>query len=214
MSTTVIQKIKEAPVIPVFYHDDIAYCKEVLSKCYQGGIRVFEFVNRGPLALENFELLMAFKKEHYPDLFLGIGTIKSASQVDSFAALGAEFIVSPIIDATVVEAAKKHNLYWIPGCMTPTEVALAESLGADLVKLFPGDILGPSFLKSIKPLFPSLKFMPTGGVDTTESSIKQWREAGVYAVGLGSKLFLAPSLDANNEDWLQDRVRNMLIFWN
>jgi len=212
MDVTVINKINQAPVIPVFYHDDIAYCKEILAKCYQGGIRVFEFVNRGAFALKNFELLMAFKKEHYSDMLLGIGTIKQAKQVDEFAALGAEFIVSPIIDAAVVDAAKKHNLYWIPGCMTPTEIALAESLGADLVKIFPGDVLGTTFLKSIKPLFPGLKFMPTGGVDTTEDSIKQWRQAGVYAVGLGSKLFAVPSDHEENDNWLQDRVCQTLKY--
>ncbi|MFZ4863658.1 bifunctional 4-hydroxy-2-oxoglutarate aldolase/2-dehydro-3-deoxy-phosphogluconate aldolase [Sphingobacterium sp. Mn56C] len=212
MQTTIIDKIKAAPVIPVFYHDDLEYCKAVLSQSYAGGIRVFEFVNRGAAALRNFEALMAFKQAHYPDLALGIGTIKNAQQVADFAALGAEFIVSPIIDAAVVAAAKAHSLYWIPGCMTPTEIAFAESLGADLVKLFPGDVLGPQFLKAIKPLFPNLKFMPTGGVDVTELSIKSWRDAGVFAVGLGSKLFAAPESTALNDSWLQDRVSKVLHF--
>ncbi|WP_293914489.1 MULTISPECIES: bifunctional 4-hydroxy-2-oxoglutarate aldolase/2-dehydro-3-deoxy-phosphogluconate aldolase [unclassified Sphingobacterium] len=208
----VLKLIGDSPVIPVYYNDNIDSCIDVLTKCYKGGIRVFEFVNRGVNAKENFKQLLAFKNEHFPDLKLGIGTIKTGEQAKEFIALGAEFIVSPIIKKKIAEITAKHGLLWIPGCMTPTEIAKAEELGTPLVKLFPGDSLGPNFLKAIKPLFPELKFMPTGGVDTTEENICTWRQAGVYAVGLGSKLFSPPS-DGSGEDWLSERCQ-LLLKWS
>jgi 2-dehydro-3-deoxyphosphogluconate aldolase/(4S)-4-hydroxy-2-oxoglutarate aldolase len=206
-----LKHIQEAPVIPVYYHDDIQQCIDILKKCYTGGIRVFEFVNRGQYALDNFKQLLAYKQEHMPDLKLGIGTIKTGQQAETFAKIGAEFIVSPIVKKKVAQVASHHNLLWIPGCMTPTEIAKAEELGAQLVKLFPGDTLGPKFLKAISPLFRDLKFMPTGGVDTTEESIRSWKEAGVFSVGLGSKLFAAPTVD-ENEQWLEERC-TLLLKW-
>ena len=208
----VLKLIGGNPVIPVYYNDNIDSCKDVLTKCYKGGIRVFEFVNRGVNARENFKQLLTFKSEHFPDLKLGIGTIKTGEQAKEFIALGAEFIVSPIIKKKIAEITAKHGLLWIPGCMTPTEIAKAEELGASLVKLFPGDSLGPNFLKAIKPLFPDLKFMPTGGVDTTEENIRTWKQAGIYAVGLGSKLF-SPPADESGEDWLSERCK-LLLKWS
>jgi 2-dehydro-3-deoxyphosphogluconate aldolase/(4S)-4-hydroxy-2-oxoglutarate aldolase len=207
----VLDVIEKYPVIPVYYNDDPNHCIDVVKKCYSGGIRVFEFVNRGAKALENFKILLDYKNQYFPDLKLGIGTIKTAQQAKYFAEAGTEFLVSPIIKKEIAEVAKAYNLEWIPGCMTPTEIALAEELEVKLVKLFPGDTLGPNFLKAIKPLFPNLKFMPTGGVDTTEISIKTWRQAGVFSVGLGSKLFASPSEDSN-ENWLEDRCTQLLAW--
>lgn len=207
----ILEIIGKYPVIPVYYNDDPQQCIDVVKKCYAGGIRVFEFVNRGVKALENFKILLDYKNEHLPDLKLGIGTIKTAQQAIDFAEAGTEFLVSPIIKKEIAEVAKNYNLEWIPGCMTPTEIALAEELEVKLVKLFPGDTLGSNFLKAIKPLFPNLKFMPTGGVDTTESSITTWRQAGVYSVGLGSKLFAPPS-DSADENWLENRCTQLLAW--
>ena len=204
----VLTKIAAHPVIPVYYNDDPAVCLEVLKACYEGGIRVFEFVNRGDKAAENFQFLMDYKKIYLPDLFLGIGTIKNAAQAQQYVNSGADFIVSPIVDAKIADVTLARGKLWIPGCMTPTEIAVAESLGAPLVKLFPGDTLGPGFLKSIKPLFPELKFMPTGGVDVSEESLRSWFDAGVLAVGMGSKLFSAPT-DATDYAWLSARVAHL-----
>ena len=205
----ILNVIEKYPVIPVYYNDDPKECIDVVKRCYAGGIRVFEFVNRGAKALENFKILLEYKNENLPDLKLGIGTIKTAQQAKEFAEAGTEFLVSPIIKRDIAEVAKAYNLEWIPGCMTPTEIALAEELEVKLVKLFPGDTLGPNFLKAIKPLFPNLKFMPTGGVDTTELSISTWRQAGVFSVGLGSKLFAAPT-DSTVENWLEERCTQLL----
>ncbi|MCA5004483.1 bifunctional 4-hydroxy-2-oxoglutarate aldolase/2-dehydro-3-deoxy-phosphogluconate aldolase [Sphingobacterium bovistauri] len=207
----ILDIIEKYPVIPVYYNDDPQECIDVVKKCYAGGIRVFEFVNRGAKALENFRILLDYKNQFLPDLKLGIGTIKTAQQAVEFAEAGTEFLVSPIIKREIAEVAKSYHLEWIPGCMTPTEIALAEELEVKLVKLFPGDTLGPNFLKAIKPLFPNLKFMPTGGVDTTELSITTWRQAGVYSVGLGSKLFAAPS-DSTEVNWLENRCSQLLTW--
>lgn len=185
----IIQKIEAYPVIPVFYHDDLETCKQVLKACYNGGIRVFEFVNRGPQAEPNFKALYEYKQQEMPDLTLGIGTIMDTDAAERFLALGAEFLVSPIFIASIAKVAEANHCLWIPGCMTPTEIANAMFAGCNFVKLFPGETLGTGFLKGIKPLFPSMKFMPTGGVDVAEDNIKSWFAAGVSSVGMGSKLF-------------------------
>lgn len=190
MKEEIIKEIIRNPVLPVFYDDDVNTCIQALQSCYEGGIRVFEFVNRGAEAEQNFKALRNYKEEHFPDLKLGIGTIMHADDAERFIELGADFLVSPIFSESVANSAKNNNTLWIPGCMTPTEIADAQLADCTFVKLFPGDTLGPGFLKSIKPIFPNLRFMPTGGVDCTQESINKWFEAGVSAVGLGSKLFV------------------------
>ncbi|MCL7988874.1 bifunctional 4-hydroxy-2-oxoglutarate aldolase/2-dehydro-3-deoxy-phosphogluconate aldolase [Sphingobacterium sp. lm-10] len=202
--------IQQYPAIPVYYHDDPQTCIEVLQACYKGGIRIFEFVNRGPEAKTNFKALLAYKNEHFPYMALGIGTIKTAHEAKDFLALGAEFIVSPIVSADIAQETLAKGYDWIPGCMTPTEITLAESLGASLIKLFPGDALGPKFVKAIKPLFPNLHFMPTGGVDVEKENIDGWFNAGVFSVGLGSKLFQKPNNSDDGYQWLIDRVSTLM----
>ncbi len=209
-----ISSIEQYPVIPVYYHDDPEVCSSVLKACYEGGIRIFEFTNRGANAAENFSILMKLRDEQYPDLQLGIGTIKTADQAGTFLEKGADFVVSPIVKAEIAEAVQKENKLWIPGCMTPTEISLAEELGATLIKLFPGDILGPAYLKSIKPLFPDLKFMPTGGVELTHESISSWLNAGVSAIGFGSKLFARPDSETPGFAWLSSRCQELLKMVN
>jgi len=204
----ILAQIEKYPVIPVFYHDDMEHCKNILKRAYHGGIRVFEFVNRGAAAKENFAALIAYKKEQFPDLVLGIGTIKSQKEASDFIRLGAEFIVSPIIKEEIAEVTLAKNILWIPGCMTPTEITLAEDLGAPLVKLFPGDTLGPNYLKAIKPLFPHTKFMPTGGVSLEANNLQDWFKSGVTAVGLGSKLFEAQK-EQEDDQWLENRVKSV-----
>lgn len=205
----ILDHILAYPVLPVYYHDDIQTCMEVVNACYQGGIRVFEFVNRGEKAPENFAQLLAFQKQNWPDLLLGIGTIKTAAMASAYVEMGARFIVSPVVKADIAAVTLKRDVLWVPGCMTPTEISLAEDLGAPLVKLFPGDTLGAGFLKSIKPLFPTMRFMPTGGVNPTEESISGWFDAGVNAVGLGSKLFAKPA-DTTGYDWLVERCSHLM----
>jgi len=206
-----LQQIKKYPVIPVYYHDDLQVCLDTVKACYVGGIRVFEFVNRGSQALTNFKELKAFRDAHLPELYLGIGTIKSAKQAEDYLALGADFIVSPIVKAEIAAITLNNDVLWIPGCMTPTEISLAEDLGAPLVKLFPGSTLGPDFLKAINPLFPEMRFMPTGGVNPDEASIAKWFSAGVTAVGMGSKLFEKPA-NVTDYQWLTDKCKQVMQY--
>lgn len=204
-----LDHILKYPVLPVYYNDDIQTCVEVVNACYAGGIRVFEFVNRGKRAPENFSQLLAYQRENWPDLLLGIGTIKTAAVATTYIEMGAEFIVSPVVKQEIADVTLKRGILWVPGCMTPTEISMAEDLGAPLVKLFPGDMLGTGFLKSVKPLFPAMRFMPTGGVNPTEESISGWFDAGVSAVGLGSRLFAKPE-GATGFEWLADRSRALM----
>jgi len=197
------------PVLPVYYHDDPQTCIDVVNACYEGGIRVFEFVNRGANALENFRQLLEYRNARLPELKLGIGTIKDAATATQYLKTGADFIVSPVVKAEIAEVTLAQNVLWIPGCMTPTEISLAEDLGAPLVKLFPGDTLGTKFLKAIKPLFPTMRFMPTGGVSPDKQNISDWFEAGVSAVGMGSKLFAQPD-DAADYGWLAGRASDLM----
>ncbi|MGY4385805.1 2-dehydro-3-deoxyphosphogluconate aldolase/(4S)-4-hydroxy-2-oxoglutarate aldolase [Pedobacter sp. UYP24] len=208
MNNTILEHIVQNPVIPVYYNDDEATCIDILISCYQGGIRVFEFTDRGVNALTNFKAMLNYRDKHLPGLILGIGTIKTAEKAEQYINLNADFIVSPIVKPEIAAITAKHNVFWIPGCMTPTEISVADELGAQLIKLFPGDVLGAGFLKAIKPLFPSLKFMPTGGVSLEDQNVNNWLKAGATALGLGSKLFDQPA-DAVGYDWLSKRCREL-----
>jgi 2-dehydro-3-deoxyphosphogluconate aldolase/(4S)-4-hydroxy-2-oxoglutarate aldolase len=204
----ILDQIISHPVIPVYYNDDSETCLAIMSACYDGGIRVFEFTARGEMAVENFKILQQKRDADFPDLLLGIGTIKTADQAKAYIQLNADFIVSPIVSKDLAEVTRQNQVFWIPGCMTPSEIALAEELGATLVKLFPGNLLGTSFLKAIKPLFPNLQFMPTGGIDLSPEVITGWLQAGVTALGFGSVLFSQPS-ETDGYTWLTDRCKKI-----
>jgi 2-dehydro-3-deoxyphosphogluconate aldolase/(4S)-4-hydroxy-2-oxoglutarate aldolase len=184
----VLQSILDKGLLPLFYHDSGETSLEVIRALYRAGIRAVEYTNRGVHALENFKLLKKTLAAETPDLHLGIGTVKTAEEAKAFIAAGADLIVSPIVNPEVGALAQQAGLLWIPGCMTPTEIHLAQTLRADVIKLFPANILGPEFLSSIRELFPGQQFIPTGGVDLDQQNISGWFKAGVCAVGMGSKL--------------------------
>jgi 2-dehydro-3-deoxyphosphogluconate aldolase / (4S)-4-hydroxy-2-oxoglutarate aldolase len=184
----IIEQIKKQRVLPLFYHDDTEVCVSVTRALYEAGIRVIEFTNRGKAAMDNFKAMHAAKKDGMSDLLLAVGTIRTADQAKSFIDAGADFLISPVFDADVCDMAYMHKVLWLPGCMTPTEIHVAENAGCKLVKLFPGNVLGPGFVSAIKELFPKMDFMPTGGVEVTEENIGAWFGSGVCAVGLGSKM--------------------------
>lgn len=177
------------PLVPVFYHPDIATCKTVLQAAYDGGVRVFEFTNRGENALEVFSGLVKYAAEHCPDLVLGIGTIATGESAQQFIDAGAAFVVQPFTTPEVGEVCRKNGIPWIPGTMTVTEIQQATTLGAEMVKIFPGNILGSAYIKALRGPLPKVKIMVTGGVEPTEASLEEWFSAGVNAVGLGSQLF-------------------------
>ncbi|GAB3876497.1 bifunctional 4-hydroxy-2-oxoglutarate aldolase/2-dehydro-3-deoxy-phosphogluconate aldolase [Hymenobacter segetis] len=177
------------PVVPVFYHADAAYTQRILQACYTGGIRVFEFVNRGEKALSVFTELQDFVAQQCPEMILGIGTIYKAAEAEQFIAAGAEFVVQPLATAEVAEVCRAHDIPWLPGAMTPTEIYNASELGAAVVKIFPGNLVGPDYVKALRGPMPHTKLMVTGGVEPTEASLSAWFGAGVNAVGMGSQLF-------------------------
>lgn len=184
----IIYQVKQQGILPLFYHDEAAVCLAVTRALYDAGIRVIEFTNRGAGALKNFKTLVQAKKESMKDLLLAVGTIRTAEQATRFMDAEADFLISPVFDADVADEAYLAKMLWIPGCMTPTEIHVAQNAGCKLVKLFPGNVLGPSFVSGIKELFPGMDFMPTGGVEVSRENIGEWFKAGVCAVGLGSKL--------------------------
>jgi 2-dehydro-3-deoxyphosphogluconate aldolase/(4S)-4-hydroxy-2-oxoglutarate aldolase len=177
------------PVVPVFYHADAAYAQRILQACYAGGIRVFEFVNRGEQALDVFRQLQPFVAEKCPDMVLGIGTIYKAADAEKFIAAGAQFVVQPLATAEVAEVCKAHGIPWLPGALTPTEIYNASELGAAVVKIFPGNVVGPDYIKALRGPMPHTRLMVTGGVEPTRESVSAWFGAGVNAVGMGSQLF-------------------------
>ncbi|HVW96920.1 MAG TPA: hypothetical protein VHA56_13200 [Mucilaginibacter sp.] len=184
----VLSSILSQGILPLFFYEDAGVSLEIVRTLYKAGIRVIEYTNRGKEALDNFKILKKVADKEMPDLFLGIGTIKNASEAEAFIDIGADFIVAPIVNPEVAEITRKHKLLWIPGCMTPTEIYTAQNNGAYLIKIFPANIVGPAFIKSIRDLFPGQLFMPTGGVDVEAKNIASWFHAGVCAVGMGSKL--------------------------
>ncbi|MCW3463411.1 bifunctional 4-hydroxy-2-oxoglutarate aldolase/2-dehydro-3-deoxy-phosphogluconate aldolase [Chitinophaga nivalis] len=208
----IIAAFEQSGIIPVFYHDDADVCLNVLQACYDGGLRVFEFTSRGASAPQNFALLRERKQATMPDLYLGIGTIKQAADAAVYTALGADFIVCPITDPETAAYCKSAGILWIPGCMTPSEIAVAEKNEAKLVKLFPGNVLGPGYVKAIKPLFPKLKFMPTGGVEPTQLSMDAWFDAGVVCVGMGSNLLAKSLIDGRDWTSLKEKIMQTFAF--
>lgn len=190
----ILDIIIEQGMLPLFYHEDKNLSLNVIKTVYEAGVRTLEYTNRGPAALENFRFL----KQNTKDLegfYLGIGTIKTAKEAQDFVDAGADYIVAPTVNEEVAHVAAANNLLWVPGCMTPTEISKAQTLGALLIKLFPANILGPGFMGAIKELFAGQKFIPTGGVEIEENNLKTWFKSGVCAVGMGSKMITKEILD-------------------
>jgi 2-dehydro-3-deoxyphosphogluconate aldolase/(4S)-4-hydroxy-2-oxoglutarate aldolase len=206
---TVSKHILASKIIPLFYEDDVDVVKEVVKALYYGGIRTIEFTNRGSKALDNFKILVDIKKD-LPGLFLGIGTIKSEEDAKSYIDAGADFLISPVFDDAIADIAYLHKILWIPGCMSPTEIHRAQVAGCNIVKLFPGNVLGPGFIEAIRPLFKEVHFLVTGGVDTTEASIGGWLKAGAAGVGLGSKLITKDVLAKKQFQQLTEVTKQLL----
>jgi 2-dehydro-3-deoxyphosphogluconate aldolase/(4S)-4-hydroxy-2-oxoglutarate aldolase len=198
----VLNSILTQGMLPLFFYEDADVSLQITRTLYKAGIRVIEYTNRGKQALDNFKVLKKAANKEMPDLLLGIGTIKNVSDAEAFVDVGADFIVSPIINPEVGKVAHKHKLLWIPGCMTPTEIYLAQKHGADLIKIFPANILGPAFISSVRELFPGQLFIPTGGVELNAKNISSWFHAGVCAVGMGSKLISKEVMDKKLYDQL------------
>jgi len=186
----VAEQMKATGIVPVFYHADVQTCKDILKACYDGGARIFEFTNRGDFAHEVFAELVKYATKELPGMMLGVGSVIDAGTTALYLQLGANFIVSPLINAEMAKTCNRRKIAWMPGCGSVTEINYAEELGAEVVKIFPGSqVGGPSFVKAVKGPLPWSSIMPTGGVSPTEENLKEWFSAGVHCVGIGSKLF-------------------------
>ena len=195
----ILRLIPEQGVLPLFFYKDTEVSIEVLRALYSAGIRSVEYTNRGEAALKNFREMRKVCDTELKGMYLGVGTIKNGEMAQAFIDAGTDYIISPGLVEDAIKVADKNNMLWVPGCMTPSEIIRAEQLGAKLVKLFPGNILGPGFLSAIKELFPNLLFMPTGGVEAEKENLQGWFKAGVCAVGMGSKLITKAALE--NRDY-------------
>ena len=184
----ILQSILDQGMLPLFYWESPTVSVEITRTLYKAGVRALEYTNRGKAALENFRLLKKTFSVEAPDLYLGIGTIKTVEEAKAFIEAGADFIVAPIVNTEVAALTARTEMLWIPGCMTPTEIHQAQQLKAAVIKIFPANILGPEFVSSIRELFPGQLFIPTGGVELNRNNIDAWFKAGVCAVGMGSKL--------------------------
>ena len=206
----ILNTLTEQGLMPLFFNVDKQVSIEIVKCLYAAGVRIIEYTNRGAEAIDNFKAIKKIAVAEMPDIFLGIGTIKNSSDAENFIDAGADFLVSPALADDVYVTATAANILWIPGCMTPTEILKAEKWNINLVKLFPGNVLGVDFVKAVKELFPAVQFMPTGGVDTTKENISEWFAAGVAAVGMGSKLITKKFIEDRNYDGIRYSTKQVL----
>ncbi len=206
----VAQKMAEQGMVPLFYHADIELGKQVLKACYDGGARLLEFTNRGDFAHEVFSELNKYALKNLPGMMLGVGSVTDAGTASLFMQLGANFIVTPVLREDIAVVCNRKKVLWSPGCGSLTEIARAEELGAEIVKLFPGGIYGPKFIKDIKGPQPWTSIMPTGGVEPTEENLRGWFDAGATCVGMGSKLISKDILQNKDFATLQKRMQDAL----
>jgi 2-dehydro-3-deoxyphosphogluconate aldolase / (4S)-4-hydroxy-2-oxoglutarate aldolase len=204
-------KMAETGMVPVFYHTDIETCKQVLKACYNGGVRVFEFTNRGDFAHETFGELNKYCAKELPEMILGIGSVVDAGTTSLYIQLGANFVVSPILNADMAKACNRRKVLWSPGCGSLSDISYAEELGAEVVKIFPGSSVGgPKFVEAVKGPFPWTSIMPTGGVEPTEENLKGWFKAGVTCVGMGSQLITKEIVSGKKYDELGQKCKEAL----
>lgn len=203
--------MKETGIIPLYYNPRIDICKSIVKALYKGGIRVFEFTNRGDFAHEVFSELNKYVLSELPDMILGVGSVTDAATTSLYLQLGANFIVSPVLKEEMALVCNRRKVLWLPGCGSVSEISRAEELGAEVVKIFPAQSLGgPDFLKAVLGPMPWSSIMPSGGVEPTEESLKKWFNAGAYCVGMGSNLITGEIVRNKDFSLLEDRTREAL----
>jgi 2-dehydro-3-deoxyphosphogluconate aldolase / (4S)-4-hydroxy-2-oxoglutarate aldolase len=201
--------MRHTGLVPLFNHEDSSTAQQIVEAAYSGGARIIEFTNRKANALNIFSHLVK-NRQSYPEMILGIGTVLDGDTTQRFIDAGADFIVSPILNAAMADVCKKNNIPWIPGCATPTEVMTGKMLGADVIKIFPGATLGPGFVSAMLSVAPDLRLMVTGGVEPTHESLQKWFGAGAMCVGLGSHLIATDNLNAESIKQLTSKIENTL----
>lgn len=203
-------KIKEAPMVPVFYHRDAEVACRVVKACYDGGVRAFEFTNRGDFAHEVFASVVKYAARECPDMAVGVGSVVDPATAALYIQLGACFVVGPMFNREVARVCNRRGVAYTPGCGTVSEVGDAQEAGCMLCKVFPGDVLGPRFVKGLLAPMPWSRLMVTGGVEPTDDNLASWFKAGVFCVGMGSKLFPADRVAACDWQYITDKCRSSL----
>lgn len=206
----VITEMHNSGMIPLFYDPDIEISKNIVQACYQGGARLLEFTHRGDFAHEVFRELIRFANESLPGMIIGVGSVTDAASASYYLMNGANFIVTPVFREDIAIVCNRRKVLWSPGCGSLTEIAKAEEMGAEIVKLFPGNIYGPEFVKAIKGPQPWTSIMPTGGVTTEKENLKAWFDAGVSCVGLGSKLISKELIKNQDYDKISNTIKKTL----
>lgn len=206
----VAQTMKSSGMVPLFYNNDINTAKKILKACYNGGARLMEFTNRGDFALEVFAALNKYAINELPGMIMGVGSVTDAGSASAYMLCGANFIVTPVLREDIAIICNRRKVLWAPGCGSLTEIAKAEELGAEIIKVFPGNIYGPDFVKAILAPQPWTSIMPTGGVSPTEKNLKSWFDSGVTCVGMGSKLMIRKDDGSFDYDKIEYLTRNTL----
>jgi 2-dehydro-3-deoxyphosphogluconate aldolase/(4S)-4-hydroxy-2-oxoglutarate aldolase len=210
---TVLNSILEVGLVPVFYNGDIEVAKQIVAACAKGGARVVEFTNRGDFAPQVFLELAQYTARAEPDVILGVGSVVDAPTAALYIAYGANFVVGPVLNPEVARLCNRRKIAYSPGCGSATEIAQAEELGVEIVKVFPGSAVGgPGFAKAVLGPSPWTRIMPTGGVDATRESIEAWFAAGVACVGMGSKLIRKDLVAAGDFDAIARKVSQVLAW--
>lgn len=209
---SVLDKIKATGMVPVFYHKDAEVAKKVLRACYEGGVRAFEFTNRGDFAHEVFAEVVKYAAQECPDMAVGAGSIVDPAAASLYMQLGACFIVGPLFNPEVARVCNRRGVPYSPGCGTVTEVGNAQEAGCDLCKVFPGDVLGAAFVKSLMAPMPWSRIMVTGGVEPSEENLRAWFKAGVFCVGMGSRLFPSDRVKAGDWTYITTLCRDALAW--
>ena len=195
----VLEAMVSTGMVPVFYNPDAETGKKIMKACYDGGVRVFEFTNRGDKAAEVFPELIGYAREQLPGMIVGVGSISFAKDARKFIRMGANFIVGPQYVPGVLSVCRWRGISYVPGCGTVSEVGRAQRAGCELCKIFPGDVLTPKFVKALRAPMPWSKLMVTGGVKPERENLESWFNAGAVCVGIGSNLF--PKEAVEKGDW-------------
>lgn len=208
----VMQKMAATRMVPVFYHKDVETAKRVVKACYDGGVRAFEFTNRGDFAHEVFGELVKYAAEECPEMALGVGSVVDPATAALYIQLGACFVVGPLFNPEIAPVCNRRCVPYIPGCGTVSEVGKAQEAGCTVCKLFPGDVLGPKMVKGLMAPMPWSKIMVTGGVEPTRDNIQGWLSAGAFCVGMGSKLFPKERVAAGDWDYITEKCREAISY--
>jgi 2-dehydro-3-deoxyphosphogluconate aldolase/(4S)-4-hydroxy-2-oxoglutarate aldolase len=197
-------------LVPLFYHANPETVTHVIGAVARGGAHVLEFTNRGDGAVDVFSAVIGGIAAAHPDMILGVGSVEDAPTAALYIARGANFIVGPNFNPDVARQCNRRKVPYMPGCGSVTEIAVAEEAGVEIVKLFPGEVFGPKFVKAVRGPRPWTSIMPTGGVTPDEDNLRGWFEAGVACVGMGSNLLRADWIKAGEYGQIETLVAQTL----